>query len=53
MFLLSIFLANGQTTTEKKRADILNIETDDYRQIAYEFGGNFVGKIIKKGREIR
>jgi len=35
-----------------KQADILNLEADDYRQIAYEFDGNFVGKIIKKGREI-
>ena len=32
-----------------KEADILILETDDYRQIAYEFGGNSVVKVIKKG----
>ncbi len=32
-----------------KFADILILDTDDYRQTAYEFGGNFVGKIFKKG----
>ncbi len=35
-----------------KLADILILETDDYRQLSYEFGGNLVGKIIKKGRMI-
>ena len=33
-----------------KRADLLILETDDYRQTAYEFGGNFVSKIIKGGK---
>jgi len=32
-----------------KEADILILETGDYRQIAYEFGGNSVVKVIKKG----
>jgi len=32
-----------------KQADILIFEADDYRQIAYEFGGNFVVKVIKEG----
>ncbi|HEY0426658.1 MAG TPA: imidazolonepropionase [Pyrinomonadaceae bacterium] len=35
-----------------KQADILILDTKDYRQIAYEFGGNFVEKILKKGRVI-
>ncbi len=33
-----------------KQADILILDTDDYRQIAYEFGGNFVESIVKKGK---
>ncbi|MDQ3322504.1 MAG: amidohydrolase family protein, partial [Acidobacteriota bacterium] len=33
-----------------KQADILILETDDYREIAYEFGGNLIGKVIKKGK---
>ena len=33
-----------------KRADVLILDTDDYRQLAYEFGGNFVQSIIKKGK---
>jgi imidazolonepropionase len=33
-----------------KQADLLILETDDYRQIAYEFGGNLIGKVIKKGQ---
>jgi imidazolonepropionase len=32
-----------------KLADILIMDTDDYRQIAYEFGGNLVEKVIKRG----
>ena len=35
-----------------KQADLLILETDDYRQTAYEFGGNFVEKIFKKGNPI-
>jgi imidazolonepropionase len=33
-----------------KRADVLILDTDDYRQLAYEFGGNFVQSVIKKGK---
>jgi len=36
-----------------KQADVLILETDDYRQLAYEFGGNLVGKVIKNGIEVR
>jgi imidazolonepropionase len=32
-----------------KYADVLVLDTNDYRQIAYEFGANFVETIIKKG----
>ena len=33
-----------------KQADVLVLNTDDYRQIAYEFGANSVKTVIKKGR---
>ena len=32
-----------------KQADILILDTDDFRQIVYEFGRNFVETVIKKG----
>ncbi len=32
-----------------KYADVLILDTNDYRQIAYEFGASFVKTIIKKG----
>lgn len=32
-----------------KQADILVLSTDDYRQIAHEFGGNLVQSVIGKG----
>ncbi|CAN5551278.1 MAG: imidazolonepropionase [Acidobacteriota bacterium] len=32
-----------------KHADILILDCDDYREIAYEFGGNLVRTVIKKG----
>ena len=32
-----------------KQADILIFDCDDYRQIAYEFGGNLVSKVFKAG----
>ncbi len=35
-----------------KRADLLFLDTDDYRQVAYEFGRNFVKKVLKNGIEI-
>ncbi len=33
-----------------KYADVLILETNDYRQIAYEFGANFIETTIKKGK---
>lgn len=36
-----------------KQADILILDTNDYRQIAYEFGANFVETIIKKGEILK
>ena len=33
-----------------KTADAIIFETADYRQIAYEFGANFVSTVIKNGR---
>ena len=32
-----------------KQADLLIFDTKDYREIAYEFGGNLIEKIVKKG----
>lgn len=34
---------------EGKQADILILETADYREVAYEFGGNNFSTIIKRG----
>ncbi|MEJ7849685.1 MAG: imidazolonepropionase [Pyrinomonadaceae bacterium] len=36
-----------------KQADVLIFDTKDYRQIAYEFGVNMIGTVIKNGVEIR
>jgi imidazolonepropionase len=36
-----------------KQADVLILDTKDYRQIAYEFGGNFVESVVKKGKVVR
>jgi len=33
-----------------KRADVLILETDDYRQVAYEFGRNFVRNVVSRGK---
>jgi imidazolonepropionase len=33
-----------------KQADLLILETQDYRETTYEFGGNFVEKVIKNGK---
>jgi imidazolonepropionase len=33
-----------------KQADILILDTKDYRETAYEFGGNYIETIIKKGK---
>ena len=35
-----------------KQADILILDTNDYREIAYEFGGNCVDKVFKKGEVV-
>ncbi|HVE58958.1 MAG TPA: imidazolonepropionase [Pyrinomonadaceae bacterium] len=35
-----------------KQADILIFDTRDFREIAYEFGGNPVEKVIKKGKTV-
>jgi imidazolonepropionase len=35
-----------------KRADVLILDTNDYRQIAYEFGANFVQTVIKDGNVV-
>lgn len=35
-----------------KQADLLIFDTKDYREIVYEFGGNMIDKIIKRGRLI-
>ena len=32
-----------------KRADLLILDTDDYRHLAYEFGANLVATVIKDG----
>jgi len=36
-----------------KEADILIFDTKDFREIAYEFGGNCIQKVIKGGRECK
>jgi imidazolonepropionase len=35
-----------------KQADLLIFDTRDYREIAYEFGGNLIEKVFKKGIEL-
>ena len=35
-----------------KQADILIFDTRDYREIAYEFGGNSIQTVIKKGKTV-
>lgn len=37
----------------EKQADILMFDTKDYREIAYEFGGNLVEKVFKNGKIIK
>jgi imidazolonepropionase len=49
----SIGLGSTHGSIEKgKSADFLVVDTDDYRQIAYEFGGNLVNSVYKAGREV-
>jgi imidazolonepropionase len=33
-----------------KQADLLILETEDYREIAYEFGSNLIGTVFKNGK---
>jgi imidazolonepropionase len=35
-----------------KVADVLIMQTTDYRQLGYRFGGNLVEKVIKRGELI-
>jgi imidazolonepropionase len=35
-----------------KQADLLVLDTDDYRQVGYQFGGNLVKTVVKKGRVV-
>lgn len=49
----SIALGNKTGSIEAgKWADIIILETKDYREVCYEFGGNFVSKVIKSGKII-
>jgi imidazolonepropionase len=36
-----------------KQADILILDTADYRQLGYRFGSNLVHTVIKKGNVMR
>jgi imidazolonepropionase len=36
-----------------KQADLLLIDAPDYRHLAYQFGGNLVARVVKKGRVVR
>jgi len=35
-----------------KQADLLVVEANDYRQLAYQFGGNLVAQVIKNGKPL-
>src|SRR5262249_41151583 len=35
-----------------KQADLLILDTSDYRQLAYQFGPNLVAQVIKHGRAV-
>ena len=35
-----------------KEADLLMIDADDHRQLAHEFGGNLVSRVIKAGKAV-
>ncbi len=37
---------------KRKKADILILETSDYRDLAYRFGGNLVAGAFKGGRSV-
>jgi imidazolonepropionase len=34
-----------------KQADLIVLSVSDYRHLAYQFGGNLVGRVIKKGKD--
>ncbi len=36
-----------------KQADVLLVNAPDYRHLAYQFGGNLVQRVIKRGRFVR
>ncbi len=36
-----------------KQADMLILDCADYRQVAYEFGGNLINQVIKSGKMVR
>jgi len=47
----SIGLGNGVGSIEiGKRGDLLLLNCDDYRFVTYEFGGNLVESVFKKGK---
>jgi imidazolonepropionase len=35
-----------------KKADLLILDTKDYRQLAYEFGGNLIAAVFKNGKAV-
>jgi imidazolonepropionase len=35
-----------------KQADLLIVDAPDYRHLAYQFGGNLVRQVIKRGRVV-
>jgi len=35
-----------------KKADLLILETSDYRDLAYRFGGNLVARVFKGGQSV-
>jgi len=43
--------AVGSLETDKQ-GDLLILDTDDYRELAYQFGGNLVWTVVKAGRVV-
>ncbi len=49
----AVGLSDSRGSIEKgKIADFLLLETDDFRQMSYEFGWNFVKTVVRKGGEV-